>query len=99
MPEGGPRKAQVEKEAPVHNFCASQMSIWGVPCKNEENPASMSSNCNHVVRPVPTPPDVYTGRTLSACRPGVGVGDQHDVVHYFQWDERGNHLAQGKFTA
>ena len=40
----------------------------------------MFPNCNHLSRPVPTPPDVYTGRTFSACRPIVGVGDQHDVV-------------------
>ena len=40
----------------------------------------MFPNCNHLARPVPTPPDVYTGRTFSACRPIVGVGDQHDVV-------------------
>ena len=40
----------------------------------------MLPNCNHLARPAPTPPGVYTGRTFSACRPIVGVGDQHDVV-------------------
>ena len=36
----------------------------------------MSPNCNHLVRPARTPPDVYTDKTFSASRFIVGVGDQ-----------------------
>ena len=59
---------------------ASQMSTFRTHCKKECSPASMSPNFYHLVRPAPIPPDVYTGRTFSACRPIVGVGDRHDVV-------------------
>ena len=72
-------KGTGEKELPVHKrINASQMSIFRIHCQ-KKTLASMFPNCNHLARPVPTPPHVYTGRTFSACRPIVGVGDQHDV--------------------
>ena len=48
----------------------------------------MFPNCNHLARPVPISPDVFTGRTFSACRPIVGVGDQHDVGKQPYYDVR-----------
>ena len=81
MSEGGPWKAQVKKSCVyIKEVCASQLSIFRIHCKNWWTLASMFPNCNHLAQPVPTPPDVYTGRTFSASRPIVGVGDRHDVV-------------------
>ena len=59
-------KGTGEKELPVHkkNYCLSNV--------DSQDPLQKMINS--------APPDVYTGRTFSACRPIVGVGDQHDVV-------------------
>ena len=81
MSEGGPWNAQVKKSCVyIKEVCASQLSIIRIHCKNWWTLASMFPNCNHLAQPVPTPPDVYTGRTFSASRPIVGGGDRHDVV-------------------
>ena len=57
------------KELPVHkrNMCLSHVDLQD-PLQKLIIAASMPPNCNHLVQPVPIPPDVYTGRTFAACR-------------------------------